>query len=46
MRIVGVDKAYLGAIACFLAGFSERWFLGLMEGLERRDGGGAKGKDR
>jgi len=46
VSIAGVDKAYLGAIACFLAGFSERWFLGLMEGLERGDGGGAKGKDK
>lgn len=43
VSLPGVDKAYLGAIACFLAGFSERWFLGLVEGLERRETK-AKGK--
>jgi hypothetical protein len=34
--ISGVDTAWVVGLACFLAGFSERWFLGLMEGLERR----------
>jgi len=34
ITVSGVEKEYLIAIACFLAGFSERWFLGLMETLE------------
>jgi hypothetical protein len=30
------DRLWLVGVACFLAGFSERWFLGIVEGLEKR----------
>jgi hypothetical protein len=37
ISVAGInERAWLVAIACFLAGFSERWFLGLVEGLEKR----------
>jgi hypothetical protein len=38
-----ISKTWLIPIACFLAGFSERWFLGLVTGAER--GIRAKGAD-
>jgi hypothetical protein len=36
ITITGLGKPWLVPVACFLAGFSERWFLGLMEGLEKK----------
>lgn len=36
ITVAGVEKKWLVAIASFLAGFSERWFLGIMEGLEKK----------
>ena len=30
-----ISKRWLIPIACFLAGFSERWFLGLVTGAEK-----------
>jgi hypothetical protein len=36
IQIGGVDQKWVAAIACLLAGFSERWFLGVMTGLEQR----------
>jgi hypothetical protein len=31
-----IDSKWVVAIACFLAGFSERWFLGVMAGIEKQ----------
>lgn len=43
IRIAGIDdRLWLIGIVCFMAGFSERWFLGLVEGLEKRS---AQGKE-
>jgi hypothetical protein len=36
VTIAGVEPVWAVGLACFLAGFSERWFLGLVEGLEKR----------
>ena len=36
VSIPWADKNWVVALAGFLAGFSERWFLGLVEGLENR----------
>lgn len=36
IQIGGVDQMWVAAIACIVAGFSERWFLGVMTGLEKQ----------
>ena len=45
LQVNGIGKNWLIAVACFLAGFSERWFLGLMESVEGKapNGGNEKG---
>jgi hypothetical protein len=36
IQIGGIDQMWVAAIACIVAGFSERWFLGVMTGLEKQ----------
>jgi hypothetical protein len=40
VAVSGIDKKWIIAMGCLLAGFSERWFLGLVEGLEQKTGDG------
>lgn len=40
INIPGAQKYWIAAVACFLSGFSERWFLGLVEKVERKAGDG------
>ena len=40
ISIAGADKDVVTTVACFLAGFSERWFLGLIEKVEKKAGDG------
>jgi hypothetical protein len=40
INIPATDKFWVVAVACFLAGFSERWFLGLVEKVQNKAGDG------
>lgn len=40
INIPGAQKYWIAAVACFLSGFSERWFLGLVEKAEKKAGDG------
>jgi hypothetical protein len=40
INIPMLQKNWIAAVACFFSGFSERWFLGLVEKVEKKAGNG------